>query len=76
MSDLFGRLFLFLIEQETVEDATEKNRFSAQDLIVDHQPHAFRYFQGVGLLRLVLFDGSDGEPLLVLRPSEVGSHQR
>jgi hypothetical protein len=39
---------------------TEENRLSAQDPIVDHQPHAFRCFQGVGL-RLVLFDGSDGE---------------
>jgi len=61
VSDLFGVLFLFLIDQETVEDATEENRFSAQDPIVDHQPHAFRCFQGVGL-RPVLFDGSDGEP--------------
>ena len=61
MSDLFGFLFLFLIEKETVEDATEENRFSAQDPIVDHQPHAFCCFQGVGL-RLVLFDRSDGEP--------------
>jgi hypothetical protein len=60
VSDLFGVLFLFLIEQETVEDATEENRFSPQDPIVDHQPHAFRCFQGVGL-RLVLFYGSDGE---------------
>jgi hypothetical protein len=61
VSDLFGILFLFLIEQETVEDATEENRISAQHPIVDHQPHAFCCFQGVGL-RLVLFDGSDGEP--------------
>jgi hypothetical protein len=61
VSDLFGFLFLFLIEQETVEDAAEENRFSAQAPIVDHQPHAFRCFQGVGL-RLVLFDGTDGEP--------------
>ena len=60
MSDLFGVLFLFLIDQETVEDATEENRFAAQDPIVDHQPHAFGCFQGVGL-RLVLFDRSDGE---------------
>jgi hypothetical protein len=49
VSDLFGILLLFLIEQETVEDAAEENRFSAQDPIVDHQPHAFRSFQGVGL---------------------------
>ena len=48
MSDLFGILFLFLIEQETVEDATEENRFSAQDPIVDHQLHAFCCFQCVG----------------------------
>jgi hypothetical protein len=61
VSDLFGILFLPLIEQETVEDATEENRFSTQDPVVDHQPHAFRCFQGVGL-RLVLFDSSDGEP--------------
>jgi hypothetical protein len=61
VSDLFGILFLFLIDQETVEDATEENRISAQDPIVDHQPHAFRCLQGMGL-RLVLFDGSDGEP--------------
>jgi hypothetical protein len=60
VSDLFGFLFLFLIDQETVEDATEENRISAQDPIVDHQPHAFCCFQGMGL-RLVLFDGSDGE---------------
>src|SRR5260370_4004636 len=59
-SDLFGFLFLFLVEKETVEDATEENRFSAQDPIVDDQPDAFRCFQGVGL-RLVLFDRSDGE---------------
>ena len=62
MSDLFGFLFLFLIEKETVEDATEENRFSACNAIVDHQPHAFRCFQGVGL-RLVLFDRSNGETL-------------
>ena len=60
MSDLFGVLFLFLIEKETVQDATEENRFSAQDAIVDHQPHAFCCFQGMGL-RLVLFYRSDGE---------------
>jgi hypothetical protein len=42
VSDLFGFLFLFLIEKETIEDATEENRFSPQDPIVDHQPHAFR----------------------------------
>jgi hypothetical protein len=58
VGDLFGFLFLFLIEQETIEDATEKNRISAQDPIADHQPHAFPCFQGVGL-RLVLFDRSD-----------------
>ena len=40
MGDLFGFLFLFLIEKETVEDATEENRFSACNAIVDHQPHA------------------------------------
>jgi len=44
VSYLFGFLFLFLIEKETIEDATEENRFSAQDPIVDHQPHAFRCF--------------------------------
>jgi hypothetical protein len=54
VSDLFGVLFLFLIEKERVEDATEENRFSAQDAIVDHQPHAFCCFQGMGL-RPVLF---------------------
>jgi hypothetical protein len=36
VSDLFGVLFLFLIDQETVEDATEENRISAQHPIVDH----------------------------------------
>jgi hypothetical protein len=36
VGDLFGFLFLFLIEKETVEDATEENRFSACNAIVDH----------------------------------------
>jgi hypothetical protein len=57
---LFGVLFLFLIDQETVEDATEENRVSAQDPIVDHQPHAFCCFQGMRLC-LVLFYRPDGE---------------
>ena len=61
MSDLFGILCLFLVDQETVEDATEENLFSAQHAIIDHQPHAFFCLQGVGL-RLVLFDGPYGEP--------------
>ena len=60
MGDLFGFLFLFLIEKETVEDATEENRFSTCNAIVDHQPHAFRCFQSMGLC-LVLFYRSDGE---------------
>ncbi len=30
MSDLFGFLFLFLIEKETVEDATEERRDSVR----------------------------------------------
>ena len=62
MSDLFGFLFLFLIEKETVEDATEENRFSACNAIVDHQPHAFCCFQSMGHC-LVLFYRSNGETL-------------
>jgi len=36
VSDLFGFLFLFLIEKETVEEAAEENRVSARNAIVDH----------------------------------------
>jgi hypothetical protein len=36
VGDLFGFLFLFLIEKKTIEEATEKNRLSAYNAIVDH----------------------------------------
>jgi len=36
VGDLLGILFLFLIDKETVEDAAEENRVSAQNTIVDH----------------------------------------
>jgi hypothetical protein len=57
---LFGFLFQFLIEKETVEEATKENRFSAWNAIVDHQPHAFCCLQSMRLC-LVLFYRSDGE---------------
>jgi len=75
VSDLFGFLFLFLIEQETVEDATEENRFSAQipSLIISRMPSAaFKAWASVLYFSTV----PTVNPLLVLRPSEVGSHQR
>ncbi|MGO9864876.1 MAG: hypothetical protein ACLPLR_14780 [Terriglobales bacterium] len=61
MGDLFGFLFLFLIEKKTVEEAKEENRFSACDAIVDQQPHAFCCLQNMRLC-LVLFYCSDGKP--------------
>ena len=60
MGYLFGFLFQFLIEKETVEEATKENRFSAWNAIVDHQPHAFCCLQSMGLCR-VLFYRSGGE---------------
>ena len=60
MGELFGFLFLFLIEQETVEEAAKENRFSACNAIVDHQPHAFCCLQSMCLC-LELFYGSDGQ---------------
>jgi hypothetical protein len=60
VGDLFGFLFLFLIEQETVEEATEENRFSPCNAVVDHQPHALCCFQSMRLC-LVLFYRPDGE---------------
>jgi len=36
VGDLFGILFLFLIEEETVEEAAEENRISTCNAIVDH----------------------------------------
>ena len=47
MGDLLGFLLLFLIEKETVEEATKDNRFSAWNAIVDHQPHAFCCLQSM-----------------------------
>ena len=61
MGELFGFLFLFLIEKKTVEEATEENRFSACNAIVDHQPHAFCCLQSMRLC-LVLFYRPDGKP--------------
>ena len=54
MGDLFGFLFLFLIEKKTVEEATveeatEENRFSACNAVVDHQAHALCCFQSTRL---------------------------
>jgi hypothetical protein len=60
VGDLFGFLFLFLIEKKTVEEATEENRFSACNAVVDHQPHALCCFQSMRLC-LVLFYRPDGE---------------
>jgi hypothetical protein len=44
VGDLFGVLFLFLIEKEPGEDAAKENRILTCDAIVDHQTYAFRCF--------------------------------
>jgi DNA-binding CsgD family transcriptional regulator len=70
VGDLFGFLFLFLIEKETVEDATEENRFSTCNAIVNHQQHAFGCFQSMGL-RLKSVPTSDRAIRPVLLPEEL-----
>jgi hypothetical protein len=60
VGDLFGFLFLFLIEKEPVQEAAKENRISTSHAIVDHEPHAFCCFQGMSLC-LVFFYRSDGE---------------
>jgi len=60
VSDLFGLLFLFLIEKKPIQETTERNRGALRDPVVDDQTHAFCSFQSMRLC-CVLFDRTDSE---------------
>src|SRR5271157_4720846 len=60
VGDLFGILFLLLLEKETVQNAAEEHRCPGSDPTVDQQPHPFCCLQGM-CFRFVFFYRSDGE---------------
>lgn len=70
MSDLFGFLFLFLIDKKAIQETTEGNRGALRDPVVDDQTHAFCSFQSMRLCR-IFFDRTDSET--PSRPSSVRS---
>src|SRR5262249_36811271 len=60
VGDLFGLLFLFLIEKEAIQETAERNREALCDPVVDNQTHTFCSFQSMRFC-LVLLDRTDGE---------------
>src|SRR5271166_1114219 len=60
VGDLFGILFLLLLEKETVQNAAEEHRCPGSDPTVDQQPHPFCCLQGMCFC-FVFFYRPDGE---------------